>query len=73
MPFTVKSNKTGATYYLHSKEFELNGSKRKLFFFSKDLKEEIDGTLSLDVVPEGYAVTEARTGLPLLKKTTAEK
>ena len=73
MPFTVKSNKTGATYYLHSKDFERNGGKRKLFFFSKDVKEATDGTAVLDEIPEGYSVTEAPTGLPLLKKNTEEK
>jgi hypothetical protein len=68
MPYSVQSNKTGATYYLHSKETESRGGKRKLFFFSKEIK---DG--ALDTLPDGYAVTEsAQTGLPLLKRAEAK-
>jgi hypothetical protein len=64
MPYSVQSNKTGATYYLHSRETESRGGKRKLFFFSKEIK---DG--ALDNLPDGYTVTEsAQTGLPLLKR-----
>jgi len=73
MPFSVESNKTGATYYLHAKDFERNGGKRRLFFFSKDVKEAADGTQPLDAIPDGYIVTEAPTGLPLLKKSAVEK
>lgn len=69
MAYSHKSNKSGTTYYLHSKETESRGGKRTLFFFSKEVKEAKDGTLPLDAVPEGYTVTEsAQTGLPLLKK-----
>ena len=69
MPYSHKSNKTGTTYYLHSKETESRGGKRTLFFFAKEVKEAKDGTLALDNVPDGYTVTEsAQTGLPLLKK-----
>lgn len=65
MPFSVKSKKTGATYYLHAQEAESRGGKRKLYFFSKQIK---DG--ALDAVPPGYTVTESsQTGLPLLKRT----
>jgi hypothetical protein len=64
MPFSVESNKTGATYYLHSQETESRGGKRRLFFFSKEIK---DG--ALDAMPDGYVVTEnTKTGLPLLKR-----
>lgn len=64
MPYSVKSNKTGQTYYLHSRETESRGGKRLLYFFAKEVK---DG--ALDSLPEGYIVTEsAQTGLPLLKR-----
>lgn len=64
MPYSVTSKKTGTTYYLHSKETDSRGGKRRLFFFSKEVK---DG--ALDKLPEGYIVTEsAQTGLPLLKR-----
>ena len=72
MAYSHKSNKSGATYYLHSKETESRGGKRTLFFFSKEVKEAKDGTLPLDKVPDGYTVTEsAQTGLPLLKKAVS--
>ena len=72
MAYAHKSNKSGTTYYLHSKETESRGGKRTLFFFSKEIKEAKDGTLPLDKVPDGYTVTEsAQTGLPLLKKAAS--
>jgi len=68
MPYSVQSHKTGATYYLHSKETESRGGKRRLFFFSKEIK---DG--ALDSLPAGYVVTESKqTGLPLLKRADNE-
>ncbi|CEK18272.1 hypothetical protein CWRG_02111 [Chthonomonas calidirosea] len=63
MPYSVKSKKTGETYYLHCKETQSRGGKRTLYFFSKEIKPG-----ALDAVPTGYVVTEAPTGLPLLKK-----
>jgi YHS domain-containing protein len=64
MAYSVKSKKTGTTYYLHSRETESRGGKRLLYFFSKEVK---DG--ALDKLPDGYTVTEsAQTGLPLLKR-----
>lgn len=64
MPYSVKSNKTGTTYYLHYKDTDSRGGKRRLYFFSKEVK---DG--AMDALPEGYTVTEsAQTGLPLLKR-----
>ena len=64
MPYSVKSNKTGTTYYLHSKETDSRGGKRTLYFFAKEVK---DG--ALDKLPDGYTVTESpQTGLPLLKR-----
>ena len=67
MPYSVQSQKTGTTYYLHSKETASRGGKRRLFFFSKEIK---DG--ALDSLPDGFTVTEsAQTGLPLLKRAAA--
>jgi hypothetical protein len=64
MPYAVQSKKTGATYYLHSKETESRGGKRLLYFFAKEVKEGV-----LEELPKGYIVTEsAQTGLPLLKR-----
>ncbi len=64
MAYSVQSKKTGTTYYLHARETESRGGKRKLFFFSKEVK---DG--ALDELPSGYVVTEStQTGLPLLKR-----
>lgn len=64
MPYSVKSKKTGTTYYLHSKETDSRGGKRLLYFFAKEVK---DG--ALDQLPAGYTVTESsQTGLPLLKR-----
>jgi len=64
MPYSVKSQKTGATYYLHSRVTDSRGGKRTLYFFSKEVK---DG--ALDALPAGYTVTESsQTGLPLLKR-----
>lgn len=68
MPFSVKSNKTGTTYYLHSKETPSRGGTRVLYFFKKEVTAE-DGFKPLDAVPEGRVVTESPvTGLPLLKR-----
>ena len=64
MPYAHTSSKNGTTYYLHSKETESRGGKRRLFFFAKEIK---DG--AQDDLPQGYLVTEsAKTGLPLLKR-----
>lgn len=63
MPYSVKSKKTGETYYLNSQVTKSRGGERTLYFFSKDIRPG-----ALDAVPPGYIVTEAPTGLPLLKK-----
>jgi hypothetical protein len=64
MAFSYKSNKSGTTYYLHSKTTATRGGERTLYFFAKEQKEGV-----LDALPEGYDVTEsAATGLPLLKR-----
>ena len=65
MAFSVKSKKSGKTYYLHTQEVELrSGRKQRIYFFAGDKRA---GVL-LDL-PVGYEVTEnARTGLPMLRK-----
>lgn len=64
MAFSVKSKKSGKTYFLHSKDVELrSGRKQRIFFFSGDAKGGIDA------LPAGYETMEnARTGLPMLRK-----
>ena len=58
------TNSKGQTYYLHQKVVPTkSGKERKLFFFSKEIREG-----ALDVVPAGYTVVEMKTGLPALKK-----
>ena len=64
MAFSYK-NSRGTTYYLHARVTPTNsGKERRLYFFSKELKEGV-----LDKVPEGYEVSESATGLPVLKKS----
>lgn len=65
MAFSVKSKKSGKTYYLHTKEVKLSGNrKQKIFYFAGDV-----GDNALDQLPAGYEVVEnKRTGLPLLRK-----
>ncbi len=65
MAHSVKSKKSGETYYLHSKDVTLRGGRQQtIYFFAREVK---DG--ALDEVPEGYVVVEnSRTGLPMLKK-----
>lgn len=66
MAFSVQSKKSGVTYYLHAKTTPTKSGDRTLHFFSKEPKEG-----ALDALPPGYTVTEAPTGLPLLKKKAA--
>lgn len=65
MAFSVKSKKSGKTYFLHSRRQELKGGHiQTLYFFAAQEREG-----SLDAVPTGYLVHEnQKTGLPLLKK-----
>lgn len=59
------TNSKGNTYYLHGRETTLkNGTKRTLYFFAKEVKDEG----ALDTVPAGYMVSESKNGLPVLKK-----
>jgi hypothetical protein len=63
MPYTYRNSK-GDTYTLHRTEARLKSSQtRVLHFFSRDVRES-----AIDELPVGYTVTEAPTGMPLLKK-----
>lgn len=65
MAYSVKSKKSGKTYYLHTKEVTLAGNrKQNIYYFAGDARENV-----LDALPEGYEVMEnSRTGLPMLRK-----
>lgn len=65
MAFSVKSKKSGKTYYLHTKEVKLAGDrKQRIYYFAGEKKSN-----SLDALPAGYEVMEnKRTGLPMLRK-----
>jgi hypothetical protein len=63
MAYSYKNSK-GQTYYLHATPRTLkSGKKQYLYYFAKTQKAG-----ALDVVPQGYVVSESRTGLPVLKK-----
>jgi YHS domain-containing protein len=65
MAYSVKSKKSGKTYYLHSKDVTLvNGRKQTIYYFAKEA-----GRGSVDQLPKGYEVIESPiTGLPMLRK-----
>lgn len=65
MAFSVKSKKSGKTYYLHLREQERkDGGITKLYYFAGEVK---DG--AVDKLPSDRVVVEnERTGLPFLKK-----
>jgi hypothetical protein len=65
MAYSIKSKKSGKTYYLHAKDVLLrSGRKQRIFYFAHDQREGV-----LNQLPEGYQVKEnARTGLPFLQK-----
>ena len=65
MAFSVKSKKSGKTYFLHSKEVVLaGGRKQNIFYFAGE-----ESSNALDKLPAGYEVIEnERTGLPMLRK-----
>lgn len=66
MPYSYTNSK-GTTYYLHARDAR-GGGGRKLYFFAKEPKE---GTV--DELPAGYEVSEAGTGLPVLKKAQGQQ
>ncbi|MGB8467933.1 MAG: hypothetical protein WCE21_02925 [Candidatus Babeliales bacterium] len=65
MAFSVKSKKSGKTYYLHTKEVKLAaGRLQKIFYFAGEAAKN-----AIDALPAGYEVMEnERTGLPMLRK-----
>lgn len=65
MAYSVKSKKSGKTYYLHSKDVTFkNGRIQKIFYFAS-----IADKGSINELPQGYEVIEStRTGLPMLRK-----
>ncbi len=65
MAFEKISDKSGKTYYLHSKEVTLNGGRKQtIYYFAGDVRDN-----AIDALPTGYVVMEnTRTGLPMLKK-----
>lgn len=65
MAYSVKSKKSGKTYYLHTKDVKLAGGRiQKIFYFAGEAAKN-----AIDSLPAGYEVTEnARTGLPMLRK-----
>ena len=64
MGYSTQSQKTGETYYLHSKDVTLRGGRRQtIYYFARKA-----GPNATDM-PAGYKVMQnARTGLPMLKK-----
>lgn len=65
MAYSVKSKKSGKTYYLHTKEVKLaGGRKQRIYYFAGEEKSN-----SLNELPSGFEVMEnKRTGLPMLRK-----
>jgi len=64
MAFSFKNSK-GTTYYLHATTRELeSGKQQHLYYFAKTVK----AGAALDAIPDGYMVTESKTGLPVLKR-----
>jgi hypothetical protein len=58
------TNSKGKTYYLHGRLTTLKGGgERTIYFFAGEVKEG-----ALDAVPDGYMVSETKSGLPVLKK-----
>ncbi|MDB6156025.1 MAG: hypothetical protein JWL90_4478 [Chthoniobacteraceae bacterium] len=65
MAFNAISSKSGKSYVLHAREQTLRGGHTTtLYYFAGKATE-----LAIDAVPAGYYVSEAKTGLPVLKKT----
>lgn len=63
MAFTF-TNRTGTTFTLHRAEVTMkNGQMRVLHYFAREAKPN-----AIEAVPAGYVVTEAPSGMPVLKK-----
>ena len=62
------TNAKGTTYYLHRKvTTRKNGREQPIFYFGK----VADAAHAQDVLPTGYSVSAASSGLPVLKKKVA--
>ncbi len=62
---SIKSKKSGKTYYLHTKEVKLAGNRKQaIYYFAGEAAKN-----ALDQLPAGYETMEnERTGLPMLRK-----
>ncbi len=65
MAYSVKSKKSGKTYYLHTKDVKLAGDRKQtIYYFAGEAAKN-----AMDAMPAGYEVMEnKRTGLPMLRK-----
>lgn len=63
MTTTVHVSSNGKTYFLHSRQINLNGVTTLTYFFSK--KEPNIST----VIPKGKTIVECPNGFPVLKAT----
>jgi hypothetical protein len=65
MAYSVKSKKSGKTYFLHSKEVKLAGNRKQRIYYFAGTQDEY----SINDLPAGYEVIEnKKTGLPMLRK-----
>ena len=64
MAYQYKNSK-GKKYFLHAKKVTLKGQdkERTIYFFGLAAK---DG--AIEELPKGFKVSEAKSGLPVLKK-----
>lgn len=65
MAFSVVSNKSKKTYFLHARQQKLKGGQEvTLYYFAG-----VAGPLAINALPAGMEVMEnERTGLPMLRK-----
>ena len=65
MTYSFKNSKD-VTYFLHKNERHLaSGKIVNLYYFAK----AVNDAKAVDAVPSGYAVSESKNGLPVLKKS----
>ena len=63
MAFTF-TNRAGTTFTLHRSEVAMkNGQRRVFHYFAREAKPN-----AIEAIPAGYVVTEAPSGMPVLKK-----
>ena len=66
MAFTY-TNRAGSTFTLHRSEVTMkNGQRRVLHYFAREAKPN-----AIEAVPAGYVVSEAPSGMPVLKRAEA--